>query len=196
VENFILYGGTGLALQLGHRQSEDFDFFAFEDIDPEGLCESVPYLQGARILRRAPNTLTCLVERDGPVQLSFFGLPRLRSLEEARQAADIGLRVASLTDLAATKMRVVQQRASVKDYTDVYALIRMGKLTLRQQLRAAERLYGRTFAPSATLKALAHFEDGDLPQLDGEVKMWLRRAVKRAGIPGLPPKRAAEDGRD
>jgi len=131
------------------------------------------------------------------VQLSFFGLPKLRSLEEARQAADTGLRVASLLDLAATKMRVVQQRASVKDYADVYALIRIGKVTLTQQLRAAGRLYGPMFAPSATLKALAHFEDGDLPALDDEVKMWLRRAVKRVGILGLPPpKRAAEDSRD
>ena len=25
---FVLYGGTGLALQLGHRASEDFDFFS------------------------------------------------------------------------------------------------------------------------------------------------------------------------
>lgn len=26
--DFVLYGGTGLALQLGHRVSEDFDFFS------------------------------------------------------------------------------------------------------------------------------------------------------------------------
>ena len=25
--DFVLYGGTGLALQIGHRSSEDFDFF-------------------------------------------------------------------------------------------------------------------------------------------------------------------------
>jgi len=25
---FVLYGGTAIALQLGHRQSVDFDFFA------------------------------------------------------------------------------------------------------------------------------------------------------------------------
>jgi Nucleotidyl transferase AbiEii toxin, Type IV TA system len=27
-DNFTLYGGTAIALRLGHRQSVDFDFFA------------------------------------------------------------------------------------------------------------------------------------------------------------------------
>ena len=36
-EHFVLYGGTALALHLGHRQSEDFDFFADRDIDPDLL---------------------------------------------------------------------------------------------------------------------------------------------------------------
>ena len=29
-ETFILYGGTAIALQIGHRHSVDFDFFVFE----------------------------------------------------------------------------------------------------------------------------------------------------------------------
>lgn len=31
---FVLYGGTGLALRLGHRQSADFDFFSDEVFTP------------------------------------------------------------------------------------------------------------------------------------------------------------------
>ena len=29
-DTFVLYGGTGLALRLGHRVSVDFDFFSSE----------------------------------------------------------------------------------------------------------------------------------------------------------------------
>ena len=36
---FVLYGGTGLALRLGHRQSLDFDFFEDEP-EPEASPET------------------------------------------------------------------------------------------------------------------------------------------------------------
>lgn len=34
--HFVLYGGTGLALQIGHRFSEDFDFFSSFGFDRLG----------------------------------------------------------------------------------------------------------------------------------------------------------------
>jgi hypothetical protein len=42
-EAFTLYGGTALALRLGHRASVDFDFFSNGAFDPERLAESIPY---------------------------------------------------------------------------------------------------------------------------------------------------------
>jgi len=33
--HFVLYGGTAIALRLGHRQSIDFDFFSDVDLDGE-----------------------------------------------------------------------------------------------------------------------------------------------------------------
>ena len=33
-DNFTLYGGTALALRLGHRASVDFDFFSNDSFDP------------------------------------------------------------------------------------------------------------------------------------------------------------------
>jgi len=72
---FVLYGGTAIALHLGHRASIDFDFFGKEAFDPDSLQQVLPFLHDAEVLQKAPNTLTCLVERGGPVQISFFGLP-------------------------------------------------------------------------------------------------------------------------
>jgi hypothetical protein len=46
---FVLYGGTALALHLGHRQSEDFDFFADRDIDPAEIYRTTPFLAGSQI---------------------------------------------------------------------------------------------------------------------------------------------------
>ena len=72
-EMFTLYGGTALALHLGHRVSVDFDFFSNQPFDPDELASSIPYLKGAERIRVSPNTLTCRVERNGPVLFSFFG---------------------------------------------------------------------------------------------------------------------------
>ena len=55
--DFVLYGGTALALRLGHRQSVDFDFFSARAFDPERLYRSLPYLQDAEITQIGANTL-------------------------------------------------------------------------------------------------------------------------------------------
>ena len=55
---FVLYGGTALALQLGHRQSEDFDFFADAPVNADELLAAVPLLRGATVRQKAANTLT------------------------------------------------------------------------------------------------------------------------------------------
>lgn len=44
---FVLYGGTALALHLGHRASMDFDFFGNKPLDPSRLVPAVPFLGGA-----------------------------------------------------------------------------------------------------------------------------------------------------
>lgn len=40
--HFTMYGGTALALRLGHRTSVDFDFFSAQSFDPERLANAVP----------------------------------------------------------------------------------------------------------------------------------------------------------
>jgi hypothetical protein len=47
--DFVLYGGTGLALQLGHRVSEDFDFFSSSGFDPEHLRSGLPFFRDLNV---------------------------------------------------------------------------------------------------------------------------------------------------
>src|SRR4051794_10856057 len=108
---FVLYGRTALALQLGHRTAVYFDFFGAAEFAPSRLAESISFRAGATITQQAANTLSAVVERDGPVIVSFFGLPEMRRLAAPLVAPETSLRVASLLDLAGTKAAVVQQRA-------------------------------------------------------------------------------------
>lgn len=182
---FVLYGGTAIALQLGHRQSVDFDFFGSHAFDPVLLYSSVPLLNGSTVLQQAANTLTCRVERGEPVIVSLFGVPTLRRVAAPLISQDNGLRVASLLDLAGMKAAVVQQRAEAKDYIDLHALLVAG-IGLPMALAAARVIYGERFNPQLTLKALSFFGDGDLPSLPGGIKERIIAAVKSADLDRLP----------
>jgi Nucleotidyl transferase AbiEii toxin, Type IV TA system len=181
---FTLYGGTALALRLGHRQSIDFDFFSGRDLDPMTFVDRVGFLKDAKVIQREKNTYSAIVERDGPVIVSFFGVPALQRLERPDTAAN-GLRIASLLDLAGTKASVVQVRGEAKDYLDIDAIIAAG-IGLPRALAAAKTIYGSSFNPQITLKALSYFQDGNLERLPDDVKSRLATAARHVDLDQLP----------
>lgn len=183
---FVLYGGTALALQLGHRTSIDFDFFAATGFDPDYLLDNVPFLGNASVVQKGPNMLTAIVDRGGTVQVSFFGVPRLRRIRPVWIVADTNLQVASLLDLAGTKAAFVQKRAEAKDYVDVDAIINQGGINLPTALSAAKLIYGKQFNPELTLKALCYFGDGNLSTVPAETQRRLAAAVKAVDLQRLP----------
>jgi hypothetical protein len=183
---FVLYGGTAIALHLGHRQSIDFDFFSNRTFDPARVESTVPFMANAEITQRAPNTLTGIVDRSGLVQVSFFGVPNVSRIAPPRVAAENGLKVASLLDLAGTKVSVVQQRAEAKDYIDIDALIREGGVDLPTALAAGKAVYGPRFSPESTLKALSFFDEGNLRSLPDDIKARLAAAAREVDLDDLP----------
>lgn len=189
---FVLCGGTAIALQLGHRQSVDFDFFGSRAFDPAQLYSTVPLLGGSTILQQAANTLTCRVERADPVIVSFFGVPTFRRVAAPLIAHDNRLRIASLLDLAGMKAAVVQQRAEAKDYVDLHALLEAG-IGLPAALAAAGVIYGERFNPQLTLKALSFFGDGDLPSLPASVQERIIGAVRSVNLDRLPALSACDE---
>ena len=72
-EGFVLYGGTAIALRLGHRSSEDFDFFSARSFEVAELLGQLSFAGDAIVLQIGRQTLTLQIDRDGPVKLSFFG---------------------------------------------------------------------------------------------------------------------------
>ncbi len=183
---FVLYGGTAVALHLGHRNSIDFDFFAHRDVDSDKLLVSVPYLIGASVLQVATNTLTCVIDRKGPVKISFFGVPRLHRVRAPLVCADNGLKVASLLDLAATKISVVQKRAEAKDFVDIDAILRLTNITISMAVAAAAHVYSDTFNAQNSLKALTYFGDGNLDEVPADVRARIVSAVKDVDLSHLP----------
>jgi hypothetical protein len=183
---FVLYGGTAIALHLGHRRSVDFDFFSNRLFDPAKLATDIPFMTAAIITQREPNTLSAIVDRGGPVRLSFFAVPRLPRLAPPLIAPGNGLQIASLLVLAGTMANVVQLRAESKDHRDIDAILRDGRIDLPTALAAAQVLYGAAFNPQITLKALSHFADGNLPRLAKAAKDHLAQAARDVDLDRLP----------
>jgi hypothetical protein len=185
---FVLYGGTAVALRLGHRTSVDFDFFTEKPLDHRRLERTFPLLQSARIIQTEPDTLSVLAPTpDGNVKISFFG-----SISNGRAGfpeitEDGVLEVASLLDLLATKLKVIQQRIEAKDYIDIAAILRSG-LRLERGLAAAAQLYSPSLEPSETVKALTYFEGGDLhtlPKADQNLLSHAASTLYKIPILGL-----------
>ncbi len=183
---FVLYGGTAIALRLAHSESEDFDFFSSEPLDGDALLAELPYLNNATVVQRARNTLTCVVDRGGPVRVSLFGGRSLNHVESPQTTEQAGVLVASLKDLGGTKAQVVQSRALSKDYMDIDALMRLGKVGLASMLGAATAIHGEHYNPMLTLKALSYFGDGDLAELPAAVRKRLSEAAAEVGPESIP----------
>lgn len=185
---FVLYGGTAISLQLGHRRSVDFDFFHDQPLDRDRIRAAFPFMERATVVQDAVDTLSVLAPAapsagGGGVKVSFFGGLKFGRVGEPSLTCDGVVEVASLDDLMAHKLRVILLRPEKKDYEDIAAMIRAGR-SMAQGLAAARAMFGKSFQPAAALKAAVYFADGDLGALPRTDRETLIAAVSAVG--GLP----------
>lgn len=174
---FVLYGGTAVALHLGHRVSLDFDFFRAEPLDKKQIEASFALMRDARTVQEDPNTLVIMVEMpSGPVKVSYFGAIEFGRINEPLQTSDLTLLVASLEDLLATKLKAILDRAEAKDYRDIAAMLAAG-VSLQRGLGAFAKMFGSD--PALPLRALGYFKDGDLAALPASDRALLCAARDR-----------------
>jgi hypothetical protein len=152
---WTLAGGTGLALRVGHRRSDDFDFFRTGPMDPAALLDTIAGLSETEILQQEERTLTLLARK---VKISFFGIrePFLFSPQPYSFFA-----VADTRDIALMKLVAIMNRGSRKDFVDLYTILRDGP-TLRDYLELLPRRYGTgRINTYQVLMSLALFEDAE-----------------------------------
>jgi hypothetical protein len=153
-DGFYLAVGTGLALQLGHRDSIDFDFFKQGPFDTSKLVqqlESVFNAQTLTITQLEKDTVSCVV--DDSIQLSFFGYPY--DLENPLLASEY-VSIASIKDIACMKISAITSRATEKDYVDLYFIL--SNLALKDILESCRKKF-KSLDAFVILKSLTFFED-------------------------------------
>ena len=175
--SFVLYGGTAVALHLGHRISVDFDFFKADPLEKGEIEASFQFIRNARTIQEDKNTLVLNVPMpSGSVKLSFFGGLALGRINDPLRTKDGVLLVASLEDLLATKLKAILDRAEAKDYRDIAAMLAAG-VSLERALGTFAKMYRRD--PGLPLRAMGFFKDGDLSSLPKPDQDLLRTARDR-----------------
>ena len=180
---FVLYGGTAIALRLGHRKSVDFDFFTSRPVDRDALRRALPFLNKSQVQQDSKDTYEVVTQET--VKVSFFGGLDFGRVKPPSETADGVMRVASLDDLMATKLKVILQRSAAKDYQDLAAMIRAG-VKVENALAAAERMFKPTFPPAESLRAMVYFEGGDMARLAAaDRKVLIEAAARVRELPSI-----------
>ena len=171
-ERFYLAGGTGLALQIGHRVSEDLDFFRDVSFDPNSLLLTLKSKTDSSE-DVVIETHTLLVSLEGArCSFFFYEVPLIYNLVEFE-----GLNVADWRDILAEKFKTISQRGSKKDFYDIFAVIKSKTLTIEEVASFFKKRFGETGLNTYhVLRSLTFFEDADEepdPVLtEGHVFQW------------------------
>lgn len=154
--DFYLAGGTGLALQLGHRISEDFDFFTNGPMNSVQLLQQLSAafsIQSNEIeqLQNEEKTLTVMIN---DVKISFFSIAPepFMSLIDSEY-----FRIVPVVEIGVFKLLALL-RAAYKDYVDLYFILNRHQLI---ELFAMAKKKYPGIDESLYLKALLSFEDVD-----------------------------------
>jgi hypothetical protein len=153
-DRFYLAGGTGLALQLGHRDSVDFDFFTKESFNTFDLYKELLEIFGQENISKTleeKNTLYVTVNKN--VKLSFFSYPYLLLEPLIKEKF---LDIAGIVDIGCMKLSAVVGRAMEKDYIDLYFILKQIPLATLL-LKAKEKMPDLDY--NLIIKSLVYFED-------------------------------------
>lgn len=158
-----LAGGTALALQLGHRPSEDLDWFTPETLAPAELLADVEAL--GLPVSVSQNDVGTFLATVGEVKFSVFRYRyRLVGPLVELSGAFEGARLAGFADLAAMKLAAVMGRATKRDYVDIHALLTLARMPLSAMLDAFRSKYPQADHRPA-LHALIYFADVEKQQM-------------------------------
>ena len=174
-EGWTLAGGTGLALQLGHRTSQDLDFFRAGAFEPSTLIDTLSRLGSLEVQARSEGTLHVVL---GGVRLSFL---RAQAPLLFPGTSYRGLVIADPRDIAVMKLVAIGGRGSRKDFVDLYFYLRSGCAVETLFGLARRRFAAVDYNEYHLLKSLVFFDDAEaepMPRMLRRVS-WpeIRRAI-------------------
>ncbi len=151
---FYLAGGTALALQIGHRDSVDFDFFNNHSFDSNVMIQKLTKIfdnKSFKVTQVEKNTLSILLQSEIKISFTTYDYELLNSLISTDY-----MNIASIPDIACMKLSAIMQRSALKDYVDLYEIMKV--YSLEQLLSFTKKKYP-VIDSMVILKSLSYLED-------------------------------------
>jgi len=152
LRDFVLVGGTSLALQIGHRKSVDLDFFGNHAIDKDEILELLSPLGECRPIHLTKNIL--VLDLNGlKIDFANYSYPLLKPF-----IVEDGLRLISKEDIGAMKLSAITGRGTRRDFIDLFFLLK--EFSLKQLLS----FYLNKFDDGAEFlvaRSLVYFDDAE-----------------------------------
>ena len=157
IQEMRLVGGTSLALQYGHRQSVDLDFFGRLPEDKDVLIDVVRRVGEVTVLNRSKIILQMVVNQ---VKVDFVDYSRYPWIDEPINGD--GFVLASDKDIAAMKINAIIGRGTRKDFIDLYALLQHYSLT--EIMGFYQKKYPE-FSEYRALLSMTYFDDAEMQDM-------------------------------
>lgn len=166
---FYLTGGTALAgFYLGHRLSEDLDFFSEHEFDVSAITvffrkhkktlgfESVDFQQSYNrnlFFLHFPDEVL-------KTEFTYFPFPRIEKQKKME-----GMSVDSILDIAVNKLFTIYQRTAARDYIDLYCITNQHHWSVGELIEKAKVKFdwhidplqlGAQFMKAQTAKDMPH----------------------------------------
>jgi predicted nucleotidyltransferase component of viral defense system len=156
LDQFYLGGGTGCALYLGHRISEDLDFFSEQPFSHREVKDVLT--AGGTFITDYSDSQT-LVGRFNSTKTGFFhyGYPLIKETHDF-----LSLHVGSLEDIGCMKIDTIAGRGKKRDFVDLYFILEYSRTSLKEFFYNFELKYRQSgYNLHHILKSLVYFEDAD-----------------------------------
>lgn len=153
-DEFYLAGGTALALQIGHRESIDFDFFSHLQFDTDVMMKRLSALYGNdsfTVTQVEKNTLSIILKPEIRISFMTCEYKLIDSLIETEY-----MNIASIPDIACMKLSAIMQRSTLKDYVDLYEIMKIYRL---EKLLSFAKTKYPTIDSTVILKSLSYLDD-------------------------------------
>ncbi len=179
LRQYILVGGTALALQIGHRQSDDLDLFTITDFKSDDIIRVLLKNYDLKLVLQMPQTVICEINN---IKVDFirFNYPFIRPI-----LTTDGIRMLSIEDIAPMKLDAITGRGSKKDFFDLYFLLQLFDIDKLLTLYQEKYPHQTTFH---IVRSLTYFADAEAEPdplvLNGKVtwekvKKNIQKAVRK-----------------
>ena len=169
-------------LQIGHRQSYDFDCFSQNQPTKQVInkIKRVFSITGAPKIS-TPDMISFTLPHT--IDISFVWDP-YKTLQKSLRTN--GMSLYHLDDLATNKAITIGRRAVWRDYVDMFFLLAWNRYTVQQIISLSEKRFGGEFNEKLFLQQLTYFDDIKIVETTflkesytpDEIKNYLQEAVR------------------